>query len=129
MVITVKFKLNPNKFIASILDTMTSDYIATVNSIVDYQHGQLKWESLTTATVNAPLPSAILNQCIRDAKSIYKDKNKKNSVLKKPVMYINNQNYSIFEDGISFPLWIESKSKKTKNVVKKEEEIKEEAKF
>ena len=31
MVITVKFKLNPNKFIASILDTMTSDYIDTVN--------------------------------------------------------------------------------------------------
>lgn len=77
MVITVKLKLNPNKFIASILDSMTSDYIATVNSIVDYQHGQLKWDPLTTATVNAPLPAAILNQCIRDAKSIYKDKKKR----------------------------------------------------
>ena len=29
-------------------------------------------------------------------------------------MYINNQNYSILEDGISFPLWINSKSRKTK---------------
>jgi len=77
LVITVKLKLNPNKFIASILDSMTSDYIATVNSIVDYQHGQLKWDPLTTATVNAPLPAAILNQCIRDAKSIYKDKKKR----------------------------------------------------
>lgn len=114
MVITVKFKLNPNKFIASILDTMASDYISAVNDILDYQYGQLKWDPLTTATVNAPLPSAILNQCIRDTKSIYKDKNKKNSVLKKPAMYINNQNYSIFEDGIAFPLWIDSKSRKTK---------------
>ena len=49
MVITVKLKLKPNKFIASILDTMTSDYIATVNSIVDYQYGQLKWDPLTTS--------------------------------------------------------------------------------
>ena len=48
LVITVKLKLKP-KFIASILDTMTSDYIATVNSIVDYQYGQMKWDPLTTS--------------------------------------------------------------------------------
>ena len=93
---------------------MALDYIAVVNDILEYQHGQLKWIPLTTAMVNAPLPSAILNQSIRDAKSIYKDKNKNNSTLKKPVIYINNQNYSVFEDGIAFPLWIGSKSKKTK---------------
>ena len=76
---------------------------------------------MTTADVNAILPSALCNQCIRDAKSIIRKYNKalRNSdtqvrlpVLKKMCCYINNQNFRINDDCISFPVMINGKSKR-----------------
>ena len=106
--------------------------------------------------MKAKLPSALCNQCIRDAKSIVKKydkackevekakKNKKNKkskknknsknvkeveeikevkevkklkeikvpVLKKLCCYINNQNFKIQDNYISFPVMIDGKSKR-----------------
>lgn len=103
--------------------------------------------------MKAKLPSALCNQCIRDAKSIVKKydkackevekakKNKKNQkskknknsknvkeveeikevkklkeikvpVLKKLCCYINNQNFKIQDNYISFPVMIDGKSKR-----------------
>ena len=58
---------------------------------------------------SANLPSAVKAQCTLDAKSIY-TKHKKGvtktiAVLKKPVCVWNNQNYSIGDGNISFPVW------------------------
>lgn len=144
-----------------------SEYISTVNNIVsDYtnkDNGNIESvkeikniksiSKLTTADVKAKLPSALCNQCIRDAKSIVKKydkackevekakKNKKNKkskknknsknvkeveeikevkklkeikvpVLKKLCCYINNQNFKIQDNYISFPVMIDGKSKR-----------------
>lgn len=90
----------------------------------------------TTADVSASLPSALTNQCIRDAKSIVnkynKDcrtvsaKNKKLAkqksgitvkeptvpVLKKLCCYVNNQSFKIRDNYIEFPVLINGKSKR-----------------
>lgn len=147
-----------------------SEYISTVNNIVyDYtkkDNGNIESvkeikniksiSKLTTADVKAKLPSALCNQCIRDAKSIVKKydkackevekakKNKKNKkskknknsknikevkeikevkvvkklkeikvpVLKKLCCYINNQNFKIQDNYISFLVMIDGKSKR-----------------
>ncbi len=85
--------------------------------------------------MSANLPSALTNQCIRDAKSIVKKyykschnavlKNRKLAkkshirttapnlpVLKKPCCYINNQNFKVNGDCIEFPVIINGKSKR-----------------
>lgn len=118
------------------LITMTmTEYINTVNSLVSDVTNGMSISKYTTADVTANLPSALTNQCIRDAKSIVKkynkacrDANRKNAkltnqgkdikviatipVLKKPCCYINNQNYKVNGDYIEFPVLINGKSKR-----------------
>lgn len=118
-----------------IAQTMT-EYIKTVNRLVSDAVSGHSIAKITTADVSANLPSALLNQCIRDAKSIVKKHYKcchkiilKNrslakrgsvirkkasnlSVLKKPCCYINNQNYKLKDNVVEFPVMINGKSKR-----------------
>ena len=55
--------------------TMT-EYINTVNSLVSDATNGISIAKYTSADVKACLPSALRNQCIRDAKSIVKKYNK-----------------------------------------------------
>lgn len=111
-------------------------YISTVNSLISIATSGTSISKYTTADVNASLPSALTNQCIRDAKSIVnkynKDcrkasaKNKKLArqrsnitikepivpVLKRPCCYVNNQNFKIRDNCIEFPVLINGKSKR-----------------
>lgn len=111
-------------------------YISIVNSLISVATSGTSISKYTTADVNASLPSALTNQCIRDAKSIVnkynKDcrkasaKNKKLArqrsnitikepivpVLKRPCCYVNNQNFKIRDNCIEFPVLINGKSKR-----------------
>ncbi len=60
------------------------------------------------------MPSAVKNQAIRDAKSVYRRSKqlKKVPILKKPVCIWNNQNYTIKENIIEFPVFIHHQSKR-----------------
>lgn len=113
-----------------------NEYINTVNNLVSVATNGTPISKYTTADVNASLPSALTNQCIRDAKSIVnkysKDcrkvsaKNKKLAkqktnitikepaipVLRKPCCYVNNQNFKIKDNHIEFPVLINGKSKR-----------------
>lgn len=113
-----------------------NEYISTVNSLVSVATNGTSISKYTTVNVNASLPSALINQCIRDAKSIInkynKDcrkvstKNKKLAkqksnimikepivpVLKRPCCYINNQNFKIKDNCIEFPVLINGKSRR-----------------
>ena len=161
MQLSETIKLYPTEYQAELIRNTMSEYISTVNNIVsDYTNAHPKSvkeiknikeiksiSKLTTADVKANLPSALCNQCIRDAKSIVKKydkackevekgkKNKKNknsknvkeveeikevkklkevkvSVLKKLCCYINNQNFKIQDNYISFPVMIDGRSKR-----------------
>lgn len=113
-----------------------NEYISTVNSLVSVAVNGTSISKCTTADVNANLPSALTNQCIRDAKSIVNKYNKavrqvsvKNKklakqksaitvkeptipVLKRPCCYINNQNFKIKEGCIEFPVLMDGRSKR-----------------
>lgn len=120
----------------SLVVTTMNQYINTVNGLVSVATNGTSISKYTTANVNASLPSALTNQCIRDAKSIVnkynKDcreisaKNKKLAkqksnitikeptvpVLKRPCCYVNNQNFKIKNNHIEFPVLINDKSKR-----------------
>lgn len=128
MQITVKIKLEPTREQISLLQATAQEYIRLVNKIVtDFVKADaiLKY---TSKTVVAELPSAVKNQAIQDAKSVFK-KYKKNirtnarlklgdqkevtvPILKKPVAIWNNQNYSLKENILSFPILVNNKSRR-----------------
>ena len=124
-----------------IIETMT-EYIDLVNRLVSDAASGHSIAKTTTADLHADLPSALANQCIRDAKSIVRKhckfchkavlKNrslaKRGSniitktpnfpILKKPCCYINNQNFKVKDNAIEFPVMIDGKSKRISVPVK-----------
>lgn len=108
MVLTCQIKLLPTKEQAMILEKTLSEYISLVNDIVDYAIAVGRMPKLSSASVHAPLPSALRDQCRLDAKSVYKKsfKEGKCPVLRKPVAYWNNQNYKFGDDFVKLPVWL-----------------------
>lgn len=135
-------KLYPTKAQKALITEAMTEYICTVNRLVSDARSGHSIAKITTADVSADLPSALLNQCIRDARSILRKhykychravlKNRKLkksgyelrvhapslSVLKKPCCYINNQNYKVKERSLGFPVMINGKSKRISVLVK-----------
>ena len=135
-------KIYPTEYQKTLISQTMTEYIETVNSLVFDAVSGHSIAKTTTADVNANLPSALLNQCIRDAKSVVKKHYKychkavlKNRIfakcgsairtkapnlpiLKKPCCYINNQNYKIKENHIEFPVMVNGKSKRISVSVK-----------
>ena len=129
-------KLYPTEYQLELIKATMSEYISIVNSLVSDAVSGKSISKITTADVSANLPSALTNQCIRDAKSIVKKhyktchsavlKNRKLAkkkssisttapnlpILKKPCCYINNQNFKINDSFIEFPVIIDGKSKR-----------------
>lgn len=142
MQLSETIKLYPTQAQKILLEKTMLGYIQTVNSLVSAAASGISIKDCTTADVEADLPSALKNQCIRDAKSIvkkhYKEcrkavlKNRSLSkrgsairvhapklpVLKKSCCYINNQNYKVKDNCIEFPVIINGKSKRLSVSVK-----------
>lgn len=136
MQLSETIKLYMTKEQKSLVVMTMNEYINTVNSLVSAASNGTSISKYTTADVKASLPSALTNQCIRDAKSIVnrynKDcrkvsaKNKKPAnqksnitikkpavpVLKRPCCYVNNQNFRIKDNCIEFPVLINGKSRR-----------------
>lgn len=117
-VITLQAKLNPTKEQIKLIDNGSLDYIKTINKLVSEMVVDKKATKKTSANVTVALNSAVKNQAIKDAKSIFKKAKKskyaKIPILKRPVIVWNNQNYTINGDSISMPFIVEGKSKKIK---------------
>lgn len=137
---TVKFY--PTEYQKTLIFQTMTEYIETVNSLVSDATNGRSISKITTADVSANLPSALTNQCIRDAKSIVKKHYKachkavlKNRslakrgfnvkvkapnlpILRKSCCYINNQNYKIKDNHIEFPVMMNGKSKRISVSVK-----------
>lgn len=118
MKITMQLKLQPTKEEAVLLDFTMQEYISLVNDILDYAIASDIMPRLTSKTMIAPLPSALKAQCYVDAKSIYNKTLKHKSklpVLKRPVAIWNNQNYTISDGYVAFPLLVNNKITKNKD--------------
>ena len=109
---TIQIKLLPNKEQCSILKATMKSYVALVNECVGDMVTFDEYGKLTSKNVEANLPSALKNQCISDAKSIFRKyrKTKIEPVLRKPVAVWNNQNYKVTADSISFPVFLNGKT-------------------
>lgn len=117
--VTVKIKIHPNKYQEELLIESSKEYIKVINELVAEMVEDKKTTKKTSKNIRANLNSAVKNQAIKDAKSIFSTKVKKSKynvipVIKKPVIIWNNQNYSIGDDFVSFPLMINNKSVKIK---------------
>ena len=135
---TVKLYLTRDQ--RSLVVQTMGEYIRTVNSLVSDALNGAALSKYTSADVVAELPSAIRNQCIRDAGSIVRKYNKalrktKEAavpVLRKPCCYINNQNFRVRDDNIEFPVMISGKSKRLSirtKMTEKQKELFEHARF
>ncbi|WP_066190342.1 RNA-guided endonuclease InsQ/TnpB family protein [Gracilibacillus timonensis] len=114
--ITIKIKLIPTKEQASILSEMSKTYISVINTLVSEMVDEKKSTKKSSKDISVSLPSAVKNQAIKDAKSVFK-KGKKSKykvipILKKTVCVWNNQNYSFDSTHISMPIMMDGKAKK-----------------
>jgi len=124
-------KLYPTKYQKELISQTMDEYIATVNSLISVAVSGISISKYTTADLSCNLPSALANQCIRDAKFIVKKhykschaavlKNRKRNIkaaapklpiLKKPCCYINNQNFKVNNKNMEFPVMVNGKSKR-----------------
>jgi len=128
MKITVKFKIVLTKEQVHLVESISKEYINTVNNIVSSMLQSEERVKLSSKDVLANMPSAVKNQAIRDAESIFAkykkaiktkfklpaDKQKAINVptLRKPVCIWNNQNYSLKDGILSFPVIINGRSKR-----------------
>ena len=129
-------KLYPTAYEKELTLHTMKEYIGTVNSLVSIAIKGTSISKYTSKDVNADMPSALINQCIRDAKSVVKKHNKacrqtelKNQrlskqgknirvsepsvpILKRLCCYINNQNFKITTNRLEFPVMVNGKSKR-----------------
>ena len=114
--ITVQFKINPTSEQTRVLETAAKEYINCVNTLSVRISESTELLKLSSASVQAELPSAVKNEAINTAKSVVdryrRGKCESLPALKKPVITWNNQNYSMTDKSLSFPMWIDGKSKR-----------------
>ena len=135
-------RLYPTRYQSELIAATMKEYIAVVNRLVSGAASGISIADITTAGVQADLPSALKNQCIRDAKSVIrkhyrnchkavlKNRNlaKRSSpvrvtapslpVLRKPCCYVNNQNFKVKDNCIEFPVFVNGRSERIPVAVK-----------
>ncbi len=111
--LTVKIRIFPDQ--PNVLQQLGKEYIRVVNHLTENAEQLGMFPKNTTKDVETTLPSAVCNQAIRDAKSVFRKIKKLGvrPILKKPVYFVNNQNYTVSENTVAFPIVVDGKTKKT----------------
>jgi transposase len=94
---TVPVRLYPTPEQAALLRAHCQEYISTVNVLVQALDSDMLPEDASTKDFTAALPSAVKNQVLRDARSVWKRSFELGviPVLRKPICQWNNQNWRI----------------------------------
>lgn len=114
--ITVQIRIFPSDPIKQKLKEMGKEYIKTVNQLTEQFEDSEEMPRLTSRNVEAHLPSAVRNQAIRDARSLHKKTRKcgKRPILRRRVYYVNNQNYTMDDHIVSFPIMSDGQTERIK---------------
>jgi IS605 OrfB family transposase len=109
---TVQVRLHPTPEQSRLLMAHCQEYIQTVNVLVSALDADMLEEKTTTKDFTASLPSAVKNQVLRDARSIFKRSLELGTlpVLKKPICQWNNQNWQLTSDTLTIPMCVEGKT-------------------
>lgn len=112
--VTVQIRIFPNEVF--LLKEIGDEYIKAVNLLTEQAEASGTFPKLTSKDVDAKLPSAVRNQAIRDAQGIHKKTKKqgKRPVLKRRAYYVNNQNYSLGDHNVAFPVMLNGKAQRLK---------------
>ena len=105
---TVPVRLYPTPEQAALLRPHCQEYICTVNVLVQALDSDALpdgGEGASTKDCTATLPSAVKNQVLRDARSVWKRSFELDiiPVLRKPLCQWNNQNWRIDGDTLAHP--------------------------
>jgi putative transposase len=108
---TVPIRLHPTPEQARLLMTHCTEYISTVNVLVQAQEMEILPEKVSTKDFTANLPSAVKNQALRDAQSVYQKSFELGviPVLKRPICQWNNQNWQMTDCVLTLPMWVNGK--------------------
>lgn len=108
---TVQIRLSPTPEQSRLLQAHCSEYIGTVNVLVSALDADMLHDGFSTKDFRVNLPSAVKNQALRDAHSVFKRALTLGTlpVLKKPMCQWNNQNWQMTADTLTIPLCVEGK--------------------
>ena len=108
---TLQVRLYPTPEQGRLLMGHCQEYISTVNILVAAYDSDVLEGRVSTKDFTAHLPSAVKNQALRDAHSIFKRSFELGCIphLKKPVCQWNNQNWRIEERVLVFPVFLNGK--------------------
>jgi putative transposase len=109
---TYQMRLYPTPEQARLLMAHCIEYISTVNVLVQAIDADMVADGFSTKDFMAALPSAVKNQALRDAHSVYNRSLELGviPVLKKPICQWNNQNWQIKNGAVLLPLSIDGKT-------------------
>jgi len=103
---TLQIRLYPTPEQAALLRAHCQEYIAVVNVLTRAIDADVLPEGASTKDFVAALPSAVKNQALRDARSVWKRSLDVGHlpVLRKPICQWNNQNWRITDGLLYLPL-------------------------
>ncbi len=109
---TYQVRLYPTPEQSHLLMAHCLEYISTVNVLVQAINADMVADGFSTKDFTVPLPSAVKNQALRDAHSVYKRSLELGviPVLKKPICQWNNQNWHSKNGMVLLPLFIDGKT-------------------
>ena len=103
---TVHVRLYPTPDQADILRAHSQEYIGAINVLVQALDSDALPQDASTKDFTAALPSAVKNQALRDARSVWRRSFELGAipVLRKPICQWNNQNWRIDGDMLRIPV-------------------------
>jgi len=109
---TIQVRLYPTSEQGRLLMAHGLEYISTVNVLASALDADMLPEKVSTKDFQAHLPSAVKNQALRDARSVFKRSLELDClpVLKKPICQWNNQNWRIESSMLILPVWRDGKT-------------------
>jgi IS605 OrfB family transposase len=112
---TIPVRLYPTPEQAILLRAHCQEYITTVNVLVQALDSDVLpngGQDATTANFTAVLPSAVKNQALRDARSVWRRSLVLGvlPVMRRPLCQWNNQNWRIEGQTLLLPVWRDGKS-------------------
>jgi IS605 OrfB family transposase len=113
---TIQVRLYPTSEQGRRLLAHALEYIRTVNVLVSALDREILPEKVSTKDFRAALPSAVKNQALRDAQSVFKRSFELGCtpILKKPICQWNNQNWRIEDGMLVIPVSLDGKTQQVR---------------
>ena len=113
---TMQVRIYPTPEQGRLLMAHSLEYISTVNVLVSALESGVLPEKASTKDFRSCLPSAVKNQALRDAQSVFKRSLELGCtpILKKPLCQWNNQNWRIEQSVLVLPLYQDGKTQQVR---------------